>query len=81
MGERYMKRQFNFRNKEIIFNMYNNFVHPCFYYVIQFWCPIYRKGIEKLERLLAKATKHIFALITKNYEDCLRDLNLLSLKI
>ena len=76
----YVKRQFGFRNREIVLNLYTSLVRPHLEYAVQFWCPSYRKDIARLERVQARATKLIPELRHKSYEDRLRELKLFSLE-
>ena len=76
----YIKRQFGYRNKEIVLTLYNSLVRPHLEYAVQFWCPSYRKDIERLERVQARATKLIPSLRHKRYPDRLRELDLFSLE-
>ena len=76
----YIKRQFGYRNREIVLNLYNSLVQPRLEYAVQFWCPFYRKDIQRLERVQARATKLIPELRHKTYEERLAELNLFSLE-
>ena len=76
----YIKRQFSFRNREIVLSLYNSLVRPHLEYAVQFWCPSYRKDIERLERVQKRATRLIPELRNRSYEDRLRELNLFSLE-
>ena len=77
---RYIKRQFSYRNREIVLNLYNSLVRPRLEYAVQFWCPFYRKDIERLERVQARATKLIPELRNRPYVERLAELNLFSLE-
>ena len=76
----YIKRQFGFRNKEIVLTLYNSLVRPHLEYAVQFWCPSFRKDIIRLERVQARATKLIPSIRHLSYEDRLKELNLFSLE-
>ena len=76
----YIKRQFGYRNKEIVLNLYNSLVRPRLEYAVQFWSPSYRKDIDRLERVQARATKLIPELRNKSYQERLAELNLFSLE-
>ena len=76
----YIKRQFSYRNKEIVLSLYNSLVRPHLEYAVQFWSPSYRKDIRRLERIQARATKLVPELRHMCYEDRLKELNLFSLE-
>ena len=76
----YIKRQFGFRNKEIVLTLYNSLVRPHLEYAVQFWCPSFRKDIIRLERVQARATKLIPSIRNLSFEDRLKELNLFSLE-
>lgn len=76
----YIKRQFGYRNKEIVLSLYNSLVRPHLEYAVQFWSPSYRKDITRLERVQARATKLIPELRHMCYTDRLKELNLFSLE-
>jgi len=76
----YIKRQFGYRNKEIVLCLYNSLVRPHLEYAVQFWSPSYRKDIIRLERVQARATKLIPELRHMCYADRLKELNLFSLE-
>ncbi|KAK3887290.1 hypothetical protein Pcinc_008554 [Petrolisthes cinctipes] len=76
----YIKRQFGYRNKEIVLCLYNSLVRPHLEYAVQFWSPSYRKDIARLERVQARATKLIPSLRHKSYKDRLVELDLFSLE-
>ena len=76
----YIKRQFGYRNKEIVLCLYNSLVRPHLEYAVQFWCPSFRKDITRLERVQARATKLIPSIRHMRYEDRLAELDLFSLE-
>ena len=76
----YIKRQFGYRNKEIVLCLYNSLVRPHLEYAVQFWSPSLRKDITRLERVQARATKLIPSIRHKRYEDRLAELDLFSLE-
>ena len=76
----YIKRQFGFRNKEIVLSLYNSLVRPHLEYAVQFWCPSQRGDIDRLERVQRRATKLIPSIRNRSYEDRLRELNLFTLE-
>ena len=76
----YIKRQFQFRNKEIVLTLYNSLIRPHLEYAVQFWSPTLRKDIERLERVQARATKLIPSIRHRGYERRLQELGLFSLE-
>ena len=76
----YIKRQFQFRNKEIVLTLYNSLIRPHLEYAVQFWSPTLRKDIERLERVQARATKLIPSIRHRGYERRLQALGLFSLE-
>ena len=76
----YIKRQFGFRNKEIVLSLYNSLVRPHLEYAVQSWSPSLRKDISRLERVQARATKLIPSIRHKSYPERLEELDLFSLE-
>lgn len=76
----YIKRQFSYRNKEIVLSLYNALVRPQLEYAVQFWSPSLRKDIDRLERVQARATKLIPSLRNKGYQRRLQELGLFTLE-
>ncbi len=77
----FMKRNFSFKNKDIILPLYNSLVRPHLEYAVQFWSPhLANKDIAKSEAVQRRATKMIPSLRNKSYEERLARLNLFSLE-
>ena len=76
----YVKRQFGYRNKEIVLTLYNSLIRPHLEYAVQFWSPSLRKDIIRLERVQARATKLIPSIRHLSYENRLKELDLFSLE-
>ncbi len=76
----FIKRNFSFKNKDIILPLYNRLVRPHLEYAVQFWSPHLAKDIAKLEAVHRRATKMILSLRNKSYKERLARLNLFSLE-
>ncbi len=76
----FIKRNFSFKNKDIILPLYNNLVRLHLEYAVQFWSPHLAKNTAKLEAVQRRATKMIPSLRNKSYEERLARLYLFSLK-
>ena len=75
----FIGRTFSFKSEKVILTLFNSLVRPHLEYCVQFWCPYYKKDIEKLEKIQRRVTKMIPRLRNKSYENRLKDLNLFSL--
>ncbi len=75
-----IKRNFSFKNKDIVLPLYNSFVRHHLEYAVQFWSPHHVKEIAKLQCVQRRATKMIPFLRNKPYEERLSHLNLFSLE-
>ncbi len=73
----FIKRNFSFKNKDIILPLYNSLVRPHLQYAVQFWSPHLAKDIAKLEAAQRRATKIIPSLRNKSYKERLARLKLL----
>ena len=60
--------------------LYKSLVRPHLEYAVQFWSPTYRRDVERLERVQARATKLIPEIRNKGYERRLQALDLLTLE-
>ncbi len=65
----FIKRNFSFRNKDIILPLHNSLVRPQLEYAVQFWSPHLAKDIAKLEAVQRRATKMIPSLHNKAYKE------------
>jgi hypothetical protein len=76
----YIKRQFTFKNKEIVITLYNALIRSRIEYCVQFWSPNLSKDIKRLERIQARATKLIPEVRHLSYEERLRKLGMITLE-
>ena len=76
----YIKRQFKYRNKEIVLQLYTALVRPHLEYAVQFWAPSLQKDINRLEAVQARATKLVPTLRHFGYQRRMDRLNLFDLQ-
>jgi hypothetical protein len=75
-----IRRNIEYKSKEVILRLYKALVRPHLEYCIQVWNPYLKKDIEILEKVQRRATKMIPELKRLCYEDRLNELGLISLK-
>ena len=75
-----IKRNIDFKSKEVIVKLYKALVRPRLEFSVQAWCPYLRKDIDMLERVQRRATKLIKGLKDKPYSERLICTGLVSLK-
>ena len=76
----YIKRQFKYRDKETVLQLYTSIVRPHLEYAVQFWSPTLRKDIDRLEAVQARATKLVPSIRQFGYQRRLERLNLFNLE-
>ena len=75
-----IKRTFCVRDKDTILQLYKSLVRPHLEYSVQAWRPHLQKDIDLIEGVQRRATKLIFSLKHKSYEDRLKYLNITTLE-
>ena len=76
----YIKRVFRYRNKQTVLALYRVLVRPLLEYDAQFWSPIRRVDVERLEKVQAQANKLVLSIRHKGYQRRLADLGLFTLE-
>ena len=76
----FIKRNVNYKSKEIIRTLYNAYVRPHLEYSIQAWSPYLKHDINLLESVQRRMTKIIPSIKHLEYNDRLNALNLFSLE-
>ena len=76
----YIKRVFRYRNKQTVLALYRALVLPLLEYSAQFWSPIRRVDVERLEKVQARDTKLVPSIRHKGYQRKLADFWLFTLE-
>jgi len=75
-----IKRNIQFKSKQVIVKLYKALVRPRLEFCIQAWSPYLRKDIDMIERVQRRATKLVDGLKDVNYWDRLEATSLISLE-
>ena len=75
----FIGRGIEFKNWEVMLQLYRNLVRPHLEYSVQFWSPHYQKDVEALERVQKRLTRMLPDMEGINYEERLEKLGLFSL--
>ena len=74
-----IKRNFMYKNKELILPLYKSIVRPHLEHAVQFWSPNLRRCIDKIEKIQRRTTKMIPEIRNHIYHRRIQDLDLISL--
>ena len=75
-----IKRTIKHKTKDVIVRLYKALVRPKLEYCVQAWSPYLKKDKDKLEKVQHRATKMIYELKNKSYEDRLAETRLTTLE-
>ena len=75
-----IKRNIEFKSKDIIIRLYKSLVRPRLEHCVQAWSPLLRKDIDMIERVQRRATKLIEGYKDLSYDDRLEKTGLISLE-
>ncbi|GCC36001.1 hypothetical protein chiPu_0014492 [Chiloscyllium punctatum] len=74
----FINRGIEFRNQEVMLQLYKALVRLHLEYCVHFWSPHYKKDVEALERVQSRFTRMLPGMEGRSYEERLRALRLFS---
>ena len=75
-----ISRAFHYRNKETWIPLYKTFVRCHLEYCVQAWCPWTVADVSLMESVQMRAVRMVSGLVSTNYEERLRELDILLLR-
>ena len=75
----FIARNFRYKNKQLILQLYKSLVLPHLEHAVQFWSPHLRRDIDKIEKMQRRATKMIPEIRNHSYHQRIQDLDHISL--
>ena len=76
----FIGRGIEFKNWQVMLQLYRTLVRPHLEYSVQFWSPHYQKDVEVLERVQKRFTRMLPGMEGISYEERLEKLSLFSLE-
>ena len=73
-------RAFHYRDRHVFAKLYQQYVHPHLEFATQAWAPWSEGDKQVLERVQEKAVKMVSGLVSKTYEDRLKELGMETLE-
>ena len=76
----FIARGFEYRDRDVLLQLYRALVRPHLGYCVQFWCPYLRKDVLAIEGVQRRFTRLIPGMAGLSYEEGLNQLGLYSLE-
>ena len=77
----FIARGFEYRDRDVLLQLYRALVRPHLEYCVRFWCPYLRKDVLAIEGVQRKFTRLIPGMAGLSYEERLSWLGLYSLEL